>query len=185
MKRTILLMLVLVAPLASRANLLQNAGFESESAAGPESALNWRMNNPDDHGDVWGSAIRMDWRAHEGSHAVAICGTWAHSGDYGGVWQEAEIEAGHTYRFSAWVWADPEWTARVQELKIEFWDVGRSQKLGETAASIDGASQKWTEHEVRAQAPEGAFWARVVVNVSGAASAGALQVDELSLESSP
>ncbi len=176
-----LMVLCLVAATA-RGNLLQNPSFEGECSSSPECALNWKMNEPDDHGDAWGSAIRMDWRAHEGRHAGAICGTWAGTPDYGGFWQETEIEAGQTYRFSAWLWADASWTAAVQQLKIEFWDVGRSQKLGEVTASFNDISEMWMQKSVEARASDGAFWARVVINVSGAGSGGALQVDDLSLE---
>lgn len=184
MKRQAVFFLACIAAPAF-ANLLQNSDFESESHSTPQAPLNWKLNEPDDHGDIWGSAIRMDWRARSGSHAVALCGTWANTGDNGGLWQEAEVEPERTYRFSAWLWADADWTANVQELKLEFWDVGRSILLGEDKVSVSGLSEKWTEHSVQGKAPAGAFWVRVVVYVSGVGPSGAMQVDDAALELVP
>jgi hypothetical protein len=185
MKKQAAFILIVACGISARANMLQNPGFEAASSSGPAVALNWKMNEPDDHGDAWGSALRMDWRAHEGQYAAAVRGRWANAGDYGGVWQEAEVEHGRKYRFSAWLWADATWSASIQDLKIEFWDVGRSQKLGESKVSFNDISEMWMEKSVEGVAPEGAFWARVVITVSGAGPQGALQIDDLKLEESP
>lgn len=185
MKHIAIALLLLALCATAEANLIQNPSFETEGHGGPSSPLNWKMNEPDDHGDAWGSAIREDWRAHEGRAAAAVRGSWAGAGDYGGLWQEAEIDAGREYVFSAWLWADATWTAQVQEIKIEFWDVGRSQKLGEAVNSFNDISEIWMEKSVQAIAPVGAFWARVVINVSGAGANGALQIDDLRLDPVP
>jgi len=164
------------------ANMLQNAGFETESTLGANAAQNWKMNDPDEHGDVWGNATRENWRAHEGEYEATIRGTWANEGDFGGLWQEAAATAGTMYRVSAQFWADVNWTATTQELKIEFWNADRSQMLGANTNAIVGVGESWTEVSVDGTAPEGAAWVRAVINVAGAGEAGALQVDDVVLD---
>lgn len=166
------------------ANLLQNSSFEEEGTQ-IETAKFWKMNDPDDHGDAWGNAIRVDWRAHEGTHIGVVRGSWAGMGEYGGFWQEAEITAGTTYRATAWFWADGKWIAEVQELKIEFWSSDRSEKLDEKIITLHDVSELWVQKEVEGVAPEGAGWARVVINVSDVGGDGALQFDEVSLIAAP
>ncbi|HMO52516.1 MAG TPA: hypothetical protein PKE26_14790 [Kiritimatiellia bacterium] len=168
---------------AVNANLLNNPGFE-EAGEHDEAARYWRMNDPNDHGDAWGSAIRIDWRATEGRFIGAVRGTWADAGDYGGFWQEAEIEAGTTYKAAAWFWADAGWRAETQELKIEFWNTDRSEMIAAETIGLDDVGEIWVQKEVSGRAPEGAGWARVVINVAGSGDSGALQVDQVTLESS-
>lgn len=177
--------LLIAAPVASPANLLQNMSFETESSLGFGRAMNWTMNDPDDHGDSWGSASRENWRAREGSFLGTIRGTWANAGDYGGWWQEAEVEGGNTYRFSAWFYADEGWGAALQEIKIEFWSWDRSQMLGSASNRLEGLGPDWKQLAVEGLAPEGSGWARVVINVSGAGPNGALQFDNVALELVP
>lgn len=174
-----------VVALAEGSNLLSNASFETESAHAVGYALHWKLNDPDDHGDSWGSASRESWRAHRGQFMIAIRGTWANSGDYGGIWQEAQGRAEQTYRASGWFYADVGWTATVQEFKLEFWNWDRSQLLGSTAISLEDVGETWSKREVSAVAPAGTEWVRLVVNVSGAGPTGALQIDDVSLESLP
>lgn len=184
----ILMGAVSVALLASagvQANLLYNTSFEIESAFSYGFALNWKMNDPDDHGDAWGSASRENWRAHDGQFLMAIRGGWAGVGNHGGVWQETEGHAGTTYKFGAWVYADGSWTAQTQEMKIEFWNWDRSQMLGAATNAIQDAGELWARKEVIAVAPEGTEWVRVVLNVSGAGDAGSLQVDDVELVPTP
>ena len=164
------------------ANLLKNASFETTGTDGEATAQNWKMNDPDEHGDAWGSATRETWRAHEGAAIGTVRGTWAQAGDYGGWWQEAEATAGTMYRVSAQFYADANWTASAQELKIEFWNADRSEMLGAATNAIVGVGEMWTEVSVDGTAPEGTAWARAVINVSGAGEAGALQVDEVVLD---
>lgn len=164
----------------SYADLLKNGSFE-EGAINPENAQHWRMNEPDDHGDSWGNAIRTDWRAHDGSFIGAVRGAWAGMGEYGGFWQEAMVSPGTTCRATAWFWADENWIAEVQEFKIEFWNEDRSEKLDEKSIALHDVSELWTQRAVEAVAPEDTAWARVVLNVSGVGNDGALQVDAISL----
>ena len=164
------------------ANMLRNASFETTGTDGEAVAQSWKMNDPDEHGDAWGSASRETWRAHEGAAVGAVRGTWAQAGDYGGFWQESEAMAGTTYRVSAQFYADATWTATSQELKIEFWNADRSEMLGASTNAIVGVGETWTEVSVDGTAPEGTAWARAVVNVAGAGEAGALQVDEMVLD---
>lgn len=167
------------------ANLIYNGSFELESAFSYGSALNWKMNDPDDHGDAYGSAARENWRAHEGQFLGSIRGTWAGTGDMGGWWQEAEGHAGTTYRASAWFYADAEWMAATKELKIEFWNWDRTQLLGSAVRSLDDLRAEWSRHEVSAVAPEGTEWVRVVIHAAGIGAVGALQVDDVELVTSP
>lgn len=171
---------------AARAeNLLYNASFEAESAFSYGFAQNWKMNDPDDHGDAWGNAARENWRAKSGEFLLAIRGTWAGSGEYGGVWQEAEGRGNQTYKLSAWFWADSAWRANVQEMKIEFWNWDRTQMLGSAAQQIEDLGEDWRQRELTAISPEGTEWVRCVFNVSGAGEAGALQIDDAALELVP
>lgn len=165
-----------------QANLLQNGSFE-EAGNEPETARHWKINDPAESGDAWGSAIRVDWRAKDGMHIGAIRGTWAGADTYGGFWQEARVEPGKTYRASAWFWADNSWGAGVQELKIEFWGEDRTEKLGERSVSLSDVREDWSLKEVTLDAPANAVWGRVVINVNEAGENGALQVDQVSLES--
>lgn len=177
--------LMLVTAGAASANLLYNTSFELESAFSYGFALNWKLNDPDDHGDAYGSASRENWRAHEGQFLGAIRGTWAGQGDFGGFWQEAEGHGGTTYRASAWFYADAGWRAQTQDLKLEFWNWDRTQLLGSAVNSLYELREEWSRHEVSAVAPDGTQWVRVVIHASGAGEAGALQIDEVELVTSP
>lgn len=182
MKTLILASAALVLATSGFANLLRNSGFEQPATGSEEAALHWKMNDPDDRGDAWGSAVRRDWRAHDGAWMIAVSGQWAELGDYGGVWQDVEAEAGTTYILSAWVYADGSWTADTQELKIEFFNEDRSTQIGSETVSLADVGEVWTRKDVEAMAPEGTRFVRVVVNVAGAGQDGALQVDDLDLE---
>lgn len=161
--------------------MLKNPSFE-EAGTLRDAALYWKMNDPDDHGDAWGNAIRIDWRAHEGRYVGVVRGAWAGMGDYGGFWQEAEAKPGSTYKANGWFWADGGWKAETQELKLEFWNSDRTEMLGSQTIALHDVGEIWVQKEVEAVAPEHSGWVRVVVNVSGAGDNGALQMDELSLE---
>lgn len=176
---------LLVGVAAARANSLSNPSFEIESAFSYGAAINWKMNDPDDHGDAWGSAARENWRARDGQFVATVRGTWAGAGDYGGWWQEVEGHAGHTYRFAAWLWADAAWTAQTQELKLEFWNWDRTQLLGSAVNAFWGIGEEWIEKQVVAVAPEGTEWVRVVINVTGAGETGSLNIDTVELTDQP
>lgn len=165
----------------AHANLLNNPGFE-EQGERYEAARHWRMDDPDDHGDAWGTAIRTDWRAFDGYHSGAIRGAWAGMGEYGGFWQEVAIEVGVTYKASAWFWADQAWRAEVQELKIEFWNSDRTELLAEQVVPLEGVGESWTRKEVSLTAPQHAAWGRIVVNAHNVGSNGSLQLDQVALE---
>lgn len=161
-------------------NLLKNPGFE-ESASHDYDALHWRMHEPDDHGDAWGTAIRTDWRAREGRYIGVVRGGWAGVGEYGGFWQEVAAEAGVTYRASAWFWADGAWRAETQEMKLEFWNADRTAVVGSETVALNDIGEIWVQKEIEAAAPEGTAWVRMVINASGTGNDGALQIDEVSL----
>jgi len=168
----------------AHANLLRNPGFEEEGERN-DAARHWRLDDPDDHGDAWGNAIRCDWRAHEGQFAGAIRGAWSGMGEYGGFWQETTIEPGSMYRASAWFWADAAWTCGNQEIKLEFWDSDRINLLGSTPLLLGAIGENWERREVSGLAPEGAVWARIIISVDQAGEAGSLQVDSASIEAIP
>jgi hypothetical protein len=168
--------------LMASANMLQNASFETASTTGENAAQNWKMGDPDEHGDAWGSATRENWRAHEGVWMGAIRGTWSAAGDFGGWWQEIAATPGSTYHASAQLWADGSWKADVQEMKIEFWNGDRSTMLSAVTNALTDIGEVWVEKTLDGTAPEGAAWARVVINASGIGAEGALQIDEVDLD---
>ncbi len=176
---------VALAASAHANNLLYNGSFENESSFSYGAAQNWKMNDPDDHGDAWGSAARENWRARTGEFIMAVRGLWADTGDFGGVWQEAEGRGNQTYRLSAWFWADAAWAPHTQEMKIEFWNWDRTELLGSAAQPIENIAEDWVERELVAVSPDGTEWVRVVFNVSGASSEGSLQIDDANLELVP
>ena len=165
----------------ANANLLKNSGFETAGTK-EDSAVHWKMNDPDDHGDAWGTAIRADWRAHEGRNIGVIRGSWAGLGDYGGFWQEVAVTSGATYICTAWLWADGGWRAELQEMKLEFWNADRTAVISSETIALHDIGELWVQKELEANAPEGAAWARVVINVTGTGDQGALQIDEISIE---
>lgn len=170
---------------AESRNLLANPSFEAESTFSYGFAQNWKMNDPDDHGDAWGSASRENWRARDGQFIMAIRGTWAEAGSFGGVWQEVEGRANQSYRLRAWLYADVGWTAEIQEMKLEFWNWDRTQMLGSAVLDLEHIGEEWTLRELTAVSPEGTEWVRAVFNVSGAGPTGALQIDDVVLEALP
>lgn len=163
-------------------NLIRNGGFEEAAGDGVMTdAKHWKMNHPDTHGDQWGSASRENWRAFEGEFIGTIRGLWADCGTYGGWWQESEAIPGTTYRFSGWFYADTEWIARTQEIKIEFWDSTYTTVLHSRTKPITGCDMDWEEISIEATAPPGAAWVRAVVNVINTGASGSLQMDSLEL----
>jgi hypothetical protein len=174
--------LVCAAAGAAWAGLLQNTSFETAGSGGDQTAKNWKLDDPNEHGDAYGSATRENWRAHEGTWIGVIRGTWADAGDMGGFWQEAEATAGTTYRATAQLWSDPDWSAQVQEMKIEFWNSDRSEQISAVTNAILGTGESWNEATVEGIAPEGAGWARAVIHAGGVGEAGALQIDEFDLD---
>lgn len=170
-----------VFPCVGLANMLRNASFEEPAPSTSRAALHWSMHEPDTHGDRYGSASREDWRSRDGMNIMTVRGTWAHAGEYGGVWQEAEAEAGEIYRASAWFWADPDWDPRVQEMKLEFFSANHSELLKTKSEPLGEISTEWTRREITATAPEESAWIRVVISVEDAGDTGALQFDTIYL----
>lgn len=163
-------------------NELQTGGFEVQGS-GPDYARNWQFNNPDTHGDYWGSAARRNWRAHSAFWEMAIQGSWSGK-DYGGIWQEIAATQGVMYEASAWFWADTgtfsggAWTAAVQDLKIEFYAADYTPLDNFRLAFTNQVVESWTQKLLRAMAPPGVAWARFVIGVDKASAYGALQVDD-------
>lgn len=163
-------------------NLLRNASFEDEADSKIlNEAKYWKMGSPDEHGDYWGSASRERWRGKDGDFVGAVRGIWANQGHYGGMWQEVEAIAGHTYQFSGWFFCDAEWVARTQEVKLEFWSEDHQTLLSTETATIPECDMDWELVTLQATAPESAAWIRVVINVNNTGAMGALQFDKLLL----
>jgi len=170
---------------ASGTNLLRNPGFEDQGS-NDEEARYWEWGNPDPHGGKWGSAARRGtaehWRAHSGSWEGTIQGTWA-GADNGGWWQEVPGTPGESYRASAWFWADNNWTAGVQQLKIEFYDENINF-LADAGTDFYDVAETWVYKSVSGTAPGNAAWVRIVVYAGGVGPNGALQFDDLTLRHS-
>ena len=167
------------------ANLLNNPGFEVAGTQS-EDARHWKMHDPDDHGDAWGTAIRVDWRAREGRYIGVVRGAWAGMGEYGGFWQEAAVMPGAMYRATAWFWADGAWRAETQEMKLEFWNSERTEILGSETVALHDIGEIWVQKEIEGVAPEGAAWARIVINASGTGDTGSVvEADPISIRGEP
>ncbi len=172
----------------SGVNLIQNSSFE---VAGNhdlgERARHWQWGVPDTHGDIWAihywsrAKRKTDWRRRSGTAQATLCAKWSPpDDDFGGWWQEGPAEPGYTYQGSAWFWADPEWTAGNQEMKVEFYDTN-FVLLGVSAMNYTATNTHWTRNKVLGVAPENTAWARIVIAMSGAGTQGAMQFDDVEL----
>ncbi|MGD9781919.1 MAG: TIM-barrel domain-containing protein [Kiritimatiellia bacterium] len=175
---------IAAATYAIDANLLNNAGFETQAGTNAEAALYWEAGLPDAHGSRWGTAARVAWRPMAGAWHGAIRGTWSPSGGTsGGFRQEAEALPGQEYSFRVWCWADSTWSAAAQGLKLEFLDgaAGGESVLLAVTNSTSGVGESWVEKTVAATAPANATWVRATIYADGVGADGALQFDECSL----
>lgn len=169
---------------AAGGNLLRNPGFE-EQGADVNDARFWQSSNPDYHGSVWGNAGRETmWAPHSGTSLAAIRGTWNGGLDYGGWWQEAPTREGLTNTLTAWFKSDTNWTATIQEWKLEFWN-GDNWMICAVTQSLADVGANWGQRTLQAAAPVGSVWARAAVVVSGAGVSGALQFDDMSMTATP
>ena len=176
---------VAVAAYAIDANLLNNAGFETQAGTNTEAAQGWEAGYPDAHGARWGTAARVAWRPLEGSWHGAVRGTWSPSGGTnGGFRQEVPALPGQSYVFSVWCWADSTWSASAQGIKLEFLDGlnGGSNVLRAVTNSTAGVGQSWVQKTATATAPSNATWVRATIYADGVGANGALQFDDGSLE---
>jgi hypothetical protein len=168
--------------LAESENLLRNGSFEEASTyTNLNAAKHWKKGDPDAHGHTWGSATRDIARAVDGEYSGVIQGIWADRGDRGGTWQENEATPGNTYVFSGKFFCDPEWVAKTQEIKIEFRDATRSNRLAIVTQSITNCDVDWITVSVNATAPEGTAWIRTIVAGTSIGPSGSLYFDELTL----
>lgn len=171
---------------AVRANLLQNAGFETEGT-NSMTAYNWLWGVPDIHGSCWGSASRENWRSHSGSWQGTIRGSWSGM-QSGGWWQEVAGKEGVTYSFSGWFWADNAWTnQQEQAIKLEFYSgVQNGQTLLASVTNwVSGVGESWVQETVQGIAPEGTTWVRAVIHADNVGTDGALQFDDVELVAEP
>ncbi|MBU0677577.1 MAG: lamin tail domain-containing protein [Verrucomicrobia bacterium] len=166
-------------------NMIRNYSFE-DAGSDDISARHWKWLTPDSHGDLWGSAARLDYRAHQGSYAAGIRGTWGNGDNLGGWWQDTAASPGFAYELSAWFWADDTgqfgpFTANQMELKIEFIDL-YGTIIDYVYTSLDDVSETWTNISVIGVAPEDTAWARAVVFADGIGDSGSLLFDEVILK---
>lgn len=178
------LMALLIADAQADANLIRNPSFEEQGSAHGH-ALYWEMNQPDAHGDTWGSASREDWRSRDGMYILTLRGAWAAAGETGGCWQEAAAEPEQTYHVSAWYWADEDWSPKKQEMKIEFWNADHRRLLDSKSISLGEIGSEWTQRRIVATAPQETAWVRVVILAEQVGDTGALQIDSLFMSTSP
>ncbi len=167
------------------ANLLNNAGFETQAGTNSEAAQYWEADYPDAHGARWGTAARVAWRPTEGSWHGAVRGTWSPSGGTsGGFRQEVEALPGQEYVFAVWCWADNTWSATAEGIKLEFLDGlnGGSNVLLAVTNSTADVGESWAQKSLTATAPANATWVRATIYADGVGANGALQFDECSLE---
>lgn len=168
-------------------NLLNNPSFEFEGA-NTNIATHWKLNDPDMHGSASGTALRVNWRASEGTWSATIRGTWSGAGSSGNFWQEIPINGTDRYRLSGWFWADDgnpygPWYATEQYMALDF--IARSESndtiLLTITQHLSGINQTWQQRTIEVDSPTGANWARVRVSASGVGSDGSLQIDDLNL----
>lgn len=168
-------------------NLLNNPGFEQAGTASVR-ALYWDQGDPDTHGEMWGTAARVDWRSHGGAWEGAIQGQYSGAGTEGGFWQEVAASPGEEYRLSGWFWADDgnpygPWGAGEQAIKLEFFESG--VLLHAATGTLAGVGQVWEERSVSAIAPTNADWVRAVILARDISYDGSLQLDDLVLKIVP
>lgn len=164
------------------ANLLRNPGFEEEAPGDELTALYWDLGIPDSHGDMWGSAARVNWRPLSGGFHAAVRGAYAGQGTFGGFWQETAAQPGEVFTFSTWVYADNWFWADERWMKIEFLDGehGGSNILATTWQALP-LNEFWQEVSMTATAPAQTAWVRVVLDVWGMDYGGAIQFEDLEL----
>jgi len=177
-------------------NLIRNPGFEDDVPPGTNDseALYWQYDQPDTHGNRFGTAARRNWTdsfGNPGGYATsvwfgAVQGTWSDGDDiYGGFWQEAPAAPGMTYRASAWFSADTTWGASLQTIKIEFYN-SNYDNLGEFMQPIPALNHtNYTQVTVSGVAPQNTEWARFVVYANNVSAEGAMRVDNVEMIAIP
>ncbi|HMO05090.1 MAG TPA: hypothetical protein PKC67_15580 [Kiritimatiellia bacterium] len=167
-------------PVPMVTNLLKNPGFESPGSSEFD-ALHWERGRPDIHGDNWGNSFREDYRFRSGQWMGAV---GADPVNFGGWYQEVPFTQDYTYRFDGYFYIDPNWTAAVQEVKVEFFN-NAYRLLGQASLPLTGLTNSWLLRSFTAPAPASSTWARTVINVSGAGTKGTLEFDDLSVTALP
>lgn len=188
MRKKMSILIATILPLASSfaaVNLIDNPGFET-AGTDDSHASYWQYGQPDTHGERFGTASRRDWVPRSGSWHGAIQGTWSDGNDnFGGYWQEAPASPGMTYQASAWFAADTTWTARVQAIKIEFFNSGYTN-LKEFTRSIPAlSSTNYSQVTVSGLAPLNTAWARFVVYASDVGPEGAMRIEDVEMYEIP
>jgi len=182
MQKIIITMMVLMlgAAYPAGANLLLNAGFETQGAT-EQDAESWTG---------WGGIGRAPWQHNEGDWAVAFYANEVSSGWFQDTAADS-ITPGNEYVASAWFFNDNNatygYSNMMSEIKMEWYD-SSDNAIG-TAASFtfDTPGEIWTYHSVTGTAPVLASYARFVSyagdsgQAAGSANAGSLYMDSTTL----
>jgi len=169
------------------ANLLLDPGFEDAPGGGSSSAPYWDWDTPAEwhHGGHWGDSDSQNWRSHSGTNEWAVH-NWGGGQAAAGVWQEVtnSYSAGTVWGASAWFWNDNSgsvYTNSYSALKIEFFDASMT-KTHESVQTFTPPGETWTQVSVTGTSAVDTVWTRFVFAVDGQGSAGALQMDDTSLD---
>lgn len=160
-------------------NLFRNFSFETAGST-TNHAYSWEQGNPDNRGAMSGSALRVNWRSHDGDWIGTIRGTWAGAGSAGAFWQDVPPSPNGTYEFSAWFWADNSWNPGEQGMKIESFDAS-TNLIDDAVLTFSDVGETWVKKSIQAVIPTNASWVRLVLYANSVGGAGALQFDELSV----
>ncbi len=168
-------------------NLLYNGGFEERGSLSSRAAY-WQYNRPTRHGDFWGNARRAQQTVQitprTGIGIGTIVGSnLAQGNTNGGFWQDAPAEPGLEYEAVMYYRRQDEtWQADVKELKVEFFDFNFDTLLSVHTQpfEIQPVGADWPSVRLAAIAPQGAAWARVVLNFEGIGTGGTLWIDDVS-----
>lgn len=160
-------------------NLFVNPGFEIAGST-TNLAYAWEAGNPDEHGAAGGTALRVNWRPLTGEAHATIRGTWSGAGTGGFFWQDVPAAPSETYEFSAWFWADSNWSTGEQGMKMEFFDA-QTNMISAAPLTFGGIGESWVQKSIQAVVPTNAAWVRLVIYADNVGSAGALQFDDLSV----
>ncbi len=160
---------------ASGINLITNAGFEVTTAPDGGDALGWAGFQ------AWPkNVVNHGFAPHSGNWCGSIDAKWDENAyDYGSFSQYMPVEAGKTYRASAWLKASPTWVASSMQIKIEWLDATNGVAGSESVVNILGLTTNWVKYAVEASAPANAATSHVVILCSGATNAGSsMHVDD-------
>lgn len=156
---------------AAQANLLSNAGFESDWA--------------EDWNPRWGTFSRENWPngQPEGEYAGYIRADWSGAGEAnGGALQSLPAQPGVDYILTAQVYFDNGFKAETQALKLEFFDADNNLLDSFTSDLANLKSGQWVKITLTGKSPPETAKAQVVFEATDTGESGVLGIDALDLE---